>query len=1679
MLGRFRFIILATFVLFAIVSLQPAAAQSGPVAAYAFNEGAGTTAGDATGNGRTGTLSGATWTTAGRYGGALTFNGTNARVNVADHALLDLTAGMTLQAWVYPTGLVGYRTVILKERPGDLAYALYANETTSRPSSWITAGTSATAPGTTPLPLNAWTHLTATYDGAVLRTYVNGVQVGSQTHGGSIFVSASPLRIGGNAIWGEYFQGRIDEVRIYARALSAAEILTDMNTPVAPPIDAIPPTVAVTSPVPDLMVSGTIDLSATASDNIAVVGVQFLIDGSAAGAEDTSNPYSVQFDTRTLTNALHQVTARARDAAGNITTSAAVPITASNPPRLVITSPASGAAISGTTIPISYTTAGDLTGYAVDHVHFQIDGGPERMDVTFDGVHQLANVAAGTHVLSGFLVRGDHSKIPGTDATSVNFTNTIPDTTAPVVDITAPAAAATISGTIQVDATASDNVGVAGVQFLLDGAALGAEDTLAPYSVSWSTTATANGSHVLTARARDAATNTTTSAEVTITVENTGPANLVVGYAFDEGSGTTAIDASGNGLNGTLSAATWTTSGHFGGALSFNGTSALVTVADHALLDLTTGMTLQAWVYPTALSAYRTVILKERPADLAYALYAHDGAPRPSAWITAGTPATATGTTALPLNTWTHLATTYDGAILRLYVNGVQVGSQAHTGSLFVSGNALRIGGNTIWGEYFQGRLDEVRVYSRALSAAEIQSSMNTPISAPPPPPTTWSISGSITPSSAGNGASVSITGAGSASTTADANGNYTVSGLVNGAYTVTPSKAGFTFTPVNRSVSISGSNMSGINFTGASTTDPAVVGQWAAPFEMGVVAVNMVLLHTGSVLFYSGTFATTGIERLWNPTTGNFTDVPLGRTNLFCSAHSQLADGRILVIGGHEPESGLLGSREVNIFDPVSQSWTPGPSMSDPRWYPTATTLGDGRVLAVSGGTTCLTCIADVPEIYNPVTNSWSRLTGARLAFPYYPFMFLLPDSRVVDAGANESAVATRTLDVATQTWTMIDPIVVDGHSAAMYRPGQIIKTGTATDSGKTGTAAATAYVIDMNQPSPTWRQVPSMANARAFHNTVVLPTGDVLVTGGGTRRDGYDGSFAIRGAELWSPVTETWRTLSSMQYPRLYHSGALLLPDARVLIAGGGNDGPAVNYTQGEIFSPPYLFKGPRPVITSTPPQAQYSSTFVVDTPDAANITGVSLMRPGAVTHAFDEDARFLTLTFEIQSGRVIVDAPANANLAPPGYYMLFLLAGEVPSTAAFIRLPSPADDTTPPTAPTNLVALAGIGTATLSWTASTDDTGVTAYNVHRATAPGIVPTTANRIARTSATGFVDTLAGGSYSYVVTAEDANGNLSTTSNETSVVVLEDVTPPSVAMTSPADGAQVGGVVAITATASDDIGVVGVQFELDQTPLGAEDTSLPYTFNWPTTSAPNGVYVLTAVARDAQGHQTRSSGITVTVSNAQAPTGLVAAYGFNELTGSIVGDASGNGNGGQINNAVWSASGRYGGALQFNGTTSMVSVTDAASLDLTTGMTLSAWVSPSQLSGWRTVIMKERTGDLAYGIYAHDQAPRPAGYISVPNQVTVPGTGALTLNNWTHLAVTYDGASLALFVNGTEVRRVAAPGSMTTSASMLRIGGNSVWGEYFSGLIDEVRVYNRALTAIEIQTDMNTPVGGS
>jgi len=243
------------------------------------------------------------------------------------------------------------------------------------------------------------------------------------------------------------------------------------------------------------------------------------------------------------------------------------------------------------------------------------------------------------------------------------------------------------------------------------------------------------------------------------------------------------------------------------------------------------------------------------------------------------------------------------------------------------------------------------------------------------------------------------------------------------------------------------------------------------------------------------------------------------------------------------------------------------------------------------------------------------------------------------------------------------------------MYLPGKIMKAGKSANPDLTQLAAvATTYTLDMTQGSPAWKQTSSLHFARAFLNLTVLPDGNVLATGGGASTNATDLPNAVLPSELWSPSSGTWQTLSSMHGPRLYHSSAILLPDARVLVLGSGGffgTRDVSDQLSAEIFAPPYLFKGPRPTITSAPAQLSYGANFTIQTPDASRIASVSLIALSSPTHAFNMNQRFIPLTFTAGTNSLSATAPANANIAPGGYYLLFIVSTDgVPSVAATIK-------------------------------------------------------------------------------------------------------------------------------------------------------------------------------------------------------------------------------------------------------------------------------------------------------------------------------------------------------------------------------------------------------------------------
>ena len=440
-----------------------------------------------------------------------------------------------------------------------------------------------------------------------------------------------------------------------------------------------------------------------------------------------------------------------------------------------------------------------------------------------------------------------------------------------------------------------------------------------------------------------------------------------------------------------------------------------------------------------------------------------------------------------------------------------------------------------------------------------------------------------------------------------------------------------------------------------------ATSGAWDDPIDWPVVAVHLHLLPSGQVL----SWGLVGDPQIWDPATGAFTTVR-APSMVFCSGHTFLSDGRLLVAGGHI--SNDHGLPDTNLFDAATQAWTAVAPMSRGRWYPTSTTLPDGEVVTVAGRDENGIEVT-LPEVWNG--SGWHALAGADLALPYYPRLFVAPNGLVFLAG--EQAQSLYLDPAGSGAWI---PVATSNYgqreagSAAMYRPGKVLIVGGSDP--PSGSPTNTAEVIDLGQTAPTWQYTGSMAYSRRQLNATLLPDGRVLATGGTSSAGFTDPAGAVHAAEVWDPASGQWTTWASNKVTRLYHSTTLLLPDARILHTGSGDGGGLPRELNAEIFSPPYLFRGARPSIVSAPGVVGYGQQFFVATPDAGRVVRATLVRPSSVTHAFDQNQRFVELSLVRIAGGLELTAPANGNLAPPGNYMLFIVdSAGIPSIASFIRL------------------------------------------------------------------------------------------------------------------------------------------------------------------------------------------------------------------------------------------------------------------------------------------------------------------------------------------------------------------------------------------------------------------------
>ena len=583
----------------------------------------------------------------------------------------------------------------------------------------------------------------------------------------------------------------------------------------------------------------------------------------------------------------------------------------------------------------------------------------------------------------------------------------------------------------------------------------------------------------------------------------------------------------------------------------------------------------------------------------------------------------------------------------------------------------------------------------------------------------------------------------------------------------------------------------------GAAQPDANVKGQWSPVYPWPIVAVHAVVLPDGRVMTYGSD--TSGLQTghanydVWDssaaPDAGHLTLPNATGTDIFCSSQLLLPQTGNLFIAGGDVWTGTKTTNSPNnnsnLFDTASNSLTRGINMQRARWYSSSTTLINGEtfIQGGSGG-------ADRPEIRG-VDGTFRLMSAINTSAigSSFPRNFVAPDGRVfgydpgngqmywVDASGAGSITLLGKFNAAyTGGWYS---------SAAMYRPGRILQI-----SGN----SPGAYTIDITSGTPVVAATQSLSSTRAWVNATVLADGKVVATSGSAvagESTGYNNT-----AEIWDPATGQWTQGYAAQKMRLYHSNAILLPDASVLTVGGGATAPTYvndpnkNNLNAEVYYPPYLFaangaRAPRPVITTAPGWIDIGKTFGIDIANAANVSRVTLVKTGSTTHSFNMDQRFLDLTFKASGTHVAVQAPTRAGEAPPGYYMLFVFddAG-VPSVAKIVRM-GIATNPNPATVPvlSNPGAQATlVGTAVSLVLSASDPNGDPLSYAATGLPPGLsIDTASGRISGTP------TLAG-TYNVVVSASDGVNSASagfvwTTQGALPLVLDTPPPPPFVAST--------------------------------------------------------------------------------------------------------------------------------------------------------------------------------------------------------------------------------------------------------------------------------------------------------
>ncbi|MEU6506940.1 galactose oxidase-like domain-containing protein [Streptomyces sp. NPDC046942] len=493
-------------------------------------------------------------------------------------------------------------------------------------------------------------------------------------------------------------------------------------------------------------------------------------------------------------------------------------------------------------------------------------------------------------------------------------------------------------------------------------------------------------------------------------------------------------------------------------------------------------------------------------------------------------------------------------------------------------------------------------------------------------------------------------------------------------------------------------------------TSDQCAGGSWSVlPTQNPVRSMHSVVLKNGKVLLIAGSGnseeqfnAGTFTSAVYNPADGTYKVIPTPK-DMFCAGHVQLQDGRVLVLSGNKAYPvagghGYEGFRDSYIFDPTTETYTRTNDLNDGHWYPSATELGNGDVITFGGlredstGSVTAERWSDAQQQWLPtwqVNQTWSY-------WGLYPAMILMQDGRLFYTGShvfgnNIPGTGSAIYDYGANTITQIPGLQNkdqrDQSASVLLPPAQDQRVLTIGGGNIDSNPDANRLtdLIDLKQPNPSYVAGPPLpqgtvdlgngpqpetgGQGKMYASAVLLPDGKVLETGGAL----HNRANPVYESSLYDPGTNTFQQVAADPQARGYHSSAFLLPDGRVMATGDNPGNGSWNHNV-SIYTPSYLFKGPRPTITSVISQEwKYGDTqrITVDRP----IAKAELIRPAAVTHSSDPNQRFVDLPLSVDGNNVDLNVTNNPNVAPPGWYMLFAVdANGVPSVAQWVHLTGP---------------------------------------------------------------------------------------------------------------------------------------------------------------------------------------------------------------------------------------------------------------------------------------------------------------------------------------------------------------------------------------------------------------------